>query len=203
MIPTALSALSGIAGAAVLGVASQALRAGSKRYVVARLDASGGIVGRSFSSLEEAKARQFELASKGFGSILLEKSGESGLSLKPILGMTSSGKMISGERILASRGEMTSDPPRHRPPAGFSVEGPSSKSFDTLEEQQRVISISTRFPSPEWAVRKRFGPFPETSPFVLNPSSHEWGTAVSTWAVPERFMHDRNPVSQPSVLTVE
>lgn len=94
--------------------------------------------------------------------------------------------------------------------------GVGARDFDATEEQEEITELTTRLPTPEWARRARFGPYPETDPgyeghlppieplFRQTTSSHEWKSDVRPWALPRKFFPGRRGMpSQPDMLVVD
>lgn len=120
------------------------------------------VVGRTFESLDAAKAFQEHLAQKSFKSSIIVHQSEDGTldAQNPIRAM---------------------QPPKK---IGFVNSHPT---FDTRAEGMNTLNITTDHPTPEWAVRARRGPYPQGEvPYDDTFSSHMWDVGVPTLVVPDK-----------------
>jgi len=198
MVAPFISAGLGVLSA--LGSSMAATVLAKRKLAVVRIQGNA-VVGKTFASLDSAKAWQETLAKNGQGSIIVEKVSDGGyVSLNPVRGMTPEGKPVSGEKIKASRGFQFMSRRRNLP-AEISRTG-GERQFDTLEEQQKVSMVTTRFPTSEAALYQQYGPFPDVIDSRDDVSSHEWKSDVHSGKIPTRFFSDDKFMDQPNEMRV-
>jgi hypothetical protein len=123
------------------------------------------VVGRTFDSLDKAKAFQEDLASKHYkSSIIVHQAADGALdSMNPIRAM--------------------------QPPAKKMGYVNSHPSFDARAEGMNTLNVSTDHPTPEWAVQARGGPYPARimPDYDDTFSSHMWDVGVPELVVPDKY----------------
>lgn len=189
--PLVIAGLGAVGGMAIGAVAN--ILSGKKVYAIVWMR-GGRIEAKSFP--DQASAERFQKLSSGAGraTILIEKSGE---SLTPIRAVAAGGRQVDVKALRNSK------------------MGVGSRDFDTTAEQEEMMDLTTRVPTPASAIRAQKGPFPDTNPgrqdtmpesplFRGTTSSHEWETEVNTWEVPDKFFPGRDGQGgQPEELVVE
>src|SRR4029077_16939453 len=123
------------------------------------------VVGRTFDSLDKAKAFQDDLAQKHYTSSI-------------IVHQDKDGALDSQNPIRAAQ------PPAKK--MGFVNSHPT---FDTRAEGLNVLNVTTNHPTPEWAVQARGGPYParEMPDYDDTFSSHMWNVGVPELVVPDKY----------------
>jgi hypothetical protein len=206
MVAPAIIAGLGAFGGVAIGALIDALGKSKprKKYGVVFL-VGRSVAGRVFFDYDKAVEYQDSLARNGRGSIIVEKDEEGYYQgLRAVRAVAPGGKQVSLESVCRHCGGKVDDT------------GIGYSQFDTTEEALKITQVTTRFPTPKWAKRARFGPYPETDPgredylppieplFRQTTSSHEWKSDVKTEPIPDKFFPGRHGMpSQPDILVVE